>query len=396
MTSDAVAHELLLGDARPRVWIVDDEAHVLSALARTLRADWAVTTFTEPHRALAQLELAVPEHVGPAVLMSDMRMPGMDGAQVLARAREVAPDTVRVLLTGQADLDAAVRSVNDGAVFRFLTKPCPREQLAAALADGLEQHRLLTSERVLLERTLAGAVAALIETLSLAAPQIFTRAIRVKRSALAIARAAGEELPWHDEIALTLVHLGTVSLPPGVLGKLDRHEALSREEAAMVERVPALSARLIGGIPRLERVQAALTAGRLRFDGAGSPPGEPVGTQLPLAARLLRIATALDRLTSTGMPVPEAVELLAQDDGAYDPALLAAARTTSGSARRNLKVVSVQDLRRGMTIAVDVVSTSGTLLIGRGNTVTLGLVEHLRNHAESGGLRSTGIVVEAP
>ncbi len=91
--------------------------------------------------------------------MSDMRMPGMDGATVLTRARAVQPDTVRVLLTGQADMEDAVAAVNDGNIFRFLIKPCPRPVLVRALTDAVDQHRMITAERVLLERTLRGSVA---------------------------------------------------------------------------------------------------------------------------------------------------------------------------------------------------------------------------------------------
>ncbi|MCW2666485.1 MAG: response regulator receiver protein [Frankiales bacterium] len=378
---------------RPRLWLVDDEQHVLSGLKRTLRTHWDVTTMTEPVLALARLEAAVADQLEPAVLVSDMRMPGLDGAQMLARARLLSPDTVRVLLTGEADIAAAIRSVNDGGIFRFLTKPCPPEELDRALEAALEQHRLVTAEKVLLERTLAGAVGALSDTLSLAAPGLFTRVVRIKRMALAIARQAGHSLPWHDEIALTLTHLGTVSLPRAVLDKLDRDQDLLPDEQAMVERVPALSARLLNGIPRLEAVQAAVTASPLRFDGRGSPCGEPTGAELPLSSRLLRLAGDLDRLISGGMPAADAVNVLAQDPGAYDPDLLAAARVTGGSAKRNLQMLPIDRLERGMIIAVDVTSASGALLIGRGSTVTAGLVEHLSNHKESGSFRGT-IVVE--
>jgi response regulator RpfG family c-di-GMP phosphodiesterase len=380
---------------RPRIWLVDDEPHVLSGLTRTLRSGWDVTGFTDPSEALHALPKAVADQLDPAVLVSDMRMPGMDGAELLAMVRDVAPDTSRVLLTGQADVEAAVRAVNDGGVFRFLTKPCAPEQLLAGLQAALEQYWLVTAEKVLLQRTLAGAVSALSDTLSLAAPDLFSRTVRIKRMALAMARQAGLSLHWYDEIALTLAHLGTVSLPRRVLEKLEQRQELTADEQAMLDRIPDLSARLIAGIPRLEPVQAAVAASPLRYDGRGTPNGGPVGPDLPLAARLLRLATPLDGLLTAGMPPPEAVSLLARDAGAFDPALLEAARATGGSAKRNLQMLSVAQLQRGMIVAVDVKSTTGTLLIGRGSPVTAGLVERLRNHIDSGNLRGS-IVVEVP
>src|SRR5262249_60092556 len=118
-----------------------------------------------------------------AVVVSDMRMPGMDGAAFLTRVREIAPDATRVLLTGQADLDAAIAAVNRANIFRFLTKPCPPDVLASALTDAVNLHRLVTSERVLLQETLLGSVKMLTDVLALANPAAFGRATRAKQHA---------------------------------------------------------------------------------------------------------------------------------------------------------------------------------------------------------------------
>ena len=123
--------------------------------------------------------------------MSDMRMPVMDGAAVLAQARSARPDTVRILLTGQADLEDAVAAVNNGNIFRFLLKPCPRPVLVQALSDAVEQHRMITAERELLERTLRGSVAALFDVLSLANPLAFARAVRIQQIVLQLIEAIG-------------------------------------------------------------------------------------------------------------------------------------------------------------------------------------------------------------
>jgi signal transduction histidine kinase len=130
---------------RPRVLFVDDEPDVLESLADVLYQDYEVLTAVGGAAALELLsEVRVP------VVVSDMRMPGMDGASFLAKVRERAPGTVRMLLTGHADLDATVRAVNDGGIFRFLTKPCPPAAVRKAVADALEQHRVLTADRELL------------------------------------------------------------------------------------------------------------------------------------------------------------------------------------------------------------------------------------------------------
>src|ERR1700709_97668 len=112
--------------------------------------------------------------------MSKRQMPRMNGAAVLTRARELYPHISRVLLTGQADTSSAISAVNDGQIFRFLTKPCEREGLIAALSAAVEHHRLVTAEKVLLQETLRGAVLALCEVLALASPLAFGRSNRVK------------------------------------------------------------------------------------------------------------------------------------------------------------------------------------------------------------------------
>ena len=114
---------------RPRILCVDDEPNVLEGLARTLRGHYIVETATEGKVALEMLKTAEPF----AVVMSDQRMPQMTGVQLLAHTRTVAPNSVRVLLTGQADMESAIDAVNEGNIFRFLTKPCSTDALLKAL-----------------------------------------------------------------------------------------------------------------------------------------------------------------------------------------------------------------------------------------------------------------------
>jgi signal transduction histidine kinase len=143
---------------RPRILIVDDDAHVPAALAAQLHERFDIVCATSGAEALERMREAGPF----PVVVSDMRMPELDGAQLLARIRQIDPDTVRLLLTGHADFAAAVRAVNDGHIFRLLTKPCSTDKLAAALDDALEQHRIVTGDRKLLERRIAALSADLI------------------------------------------------------------------------------------------------------------------------------------------------------------------------------------------------------------------------------------------
>src|SRR5258708_19704644 len=110
-----------------------------------------------------------------------MRMPGMNGVQFLAQVRQAAPDTVRIMLTGYADVSAAMDAVKQGNIFRFLAKPCEQEVLSNAITSGLVQYRLVTSEKDLLENTLMGSIKVLTDVLSAVSPEAFGKSIRITR-----------------------------------------------------------------------------------------------------------------------------------------------------------------------------------------------------------------------
>ena len=135
---------------RPRILCVDDEPDVLEALSNVLHKRFDVSCATSGRDGLRLLVDAGPF----SVVMSDFAMPGMDGAEFLSLARVAAPETVRVLLTGHASIRSAVAAVNDGRIFRFLTKPCPPAQLVQALEDAVDQCRMVTSDRALFEHKL--------------------------------------------------------------------------------------------------------------------------------------------------------------------------------------------------------------------------------------------------
>ena len=146
---------------RARILLVDDEVRVLEAMRRNLRTHYDITTATCASEALDILE-----HQGPfAVLVSDLRMPGMGGLELLAQARQLAPDTTRVLLTGKTDLASAIADaarrhpgvVSEGAVFRFLAKPLLPDLFLKALQAAVEHHRAATAGRALLEPMLRGS-----------------------------------------------------------------------------------------------------------------------------------------------------------------------------------------------------------------------------------------------
>ena len=365
--------------ARPRILCVDDEPHVVEALARLLFDRFEVHTATSGREAIAQLERNGPF----TVVVTDMRMPELSGVDVLRVARERAPDTVRILLTGHADVESAVAAVNDGSIFRFLLKPCPPEQLRSALDAAVAQERLVRSERELLEETLKGALKLCMDVLTLVHPQELSRASRVRRIAAMLTDAVPEADRWCVEVAALLAHLGAVTLPSQLLDKLHTGTNLTASEMKMAERLPAVGAQLVSDIPRLEPVRDILLFQRTWFDGTNTPIPGVSGSAIPIGARILLIADDYDVLESRKLSIAARLRVMEGRLGQYDPTLLAALRV----ALRNVPdtatgdesvVVRLERVRVGMIFAEDVIGPNALTLIGRGQEVTPALVERLR------------------
>jgi response regulator RpfG family c-di-GMP phosphodiesterase len=363
---------------KPKVLCVDDEPMVLDGLLLHLRRKFDVVVATSGLDGLAAIDKGDPF----AVVVSDMRMPGMDGAEFLSRARKAAPDTVRVLLTGHADFDMALAAVNQGQIFRFLTKPCPADVMLQTVESAAEQNRLVHAERVLLSQTLAGSVKALTEVLSLANPIAFGRADRLRRTVGKMCDALGLKDRWYLDVAAQLSQVGCISLPPGLAEKLFYGQPLAPAEQAMADKVPELADQLLGNIPRLEPVREILGAVRRRYDGADDPYSVVKGEGIPLGARMLRIAVDLDELEASGLSAAQALAAMQERVGVYDPALLERLASDVGAdGQAEVRELPVAALKPGMVLVSDVWSKAGVLLVARGYTVSEGLLQRLRNLA---------------
>ena len=200
-----------------------------------------------------------------------MRMPGMSGVELLSRVRERAPNTMRIMLTGNIDQQTAIAAINEGSIFRFLNKPCPADQLAIAIRAGLQQYRLITAEKELLEQTLRGSTQVLSEVLSLTSPVAFGRAMRVQRLVRKIAENLKVQDIWQVEVAALLSQIGCVTVPEQVLAKVYAGGELTQPERATYDRHAEIGAGLIAKIPRLKIVGEMIASQDKRFDGSGLP-----------------------------------------------------------------------------------------------------------------------------
>lgn len=369
-----------------KILFVDDDSNVLEGFQRAFRKQFVVETILDGAAALAE----VTENGPYAVVVSDMKMPGMNGIRFLSELRRVAPHTVRMLLSGHSDLEVAVEAVNEGHVFRFLTKPCAPETLGKALTAGIEQYRLIGAERELLESTLRGSVKVLTDLLSIVSPPAFGRASRVRRLVRELAVELNLQPAWELEIAAMLSQIGCVTLPEEALEKMFRGKDLSVAELKIFQEHPKVGHDLIANIPRLEGVAAIIACQDRRYDGTGTPEDSTSGESVPLGARVLKVALDLDTLTSRGRSPGAALMEMRQRAGWYDPAVMAALETVLKTRIRwELKTVGVDKLSAKMILAEEVHSISGLLLVARGQEVTQSLQIRLQTLRRHGALVGT-------
>ncbi len=367
-----------------RILLVDDEQNLLDSLKRQLRRKFAVETALGPQNGLAVLM-----EKGPfAVIMSDLRMPGMDGIQFLSRVRGVYPDSVRMILTGNADVESAIQAVNEGNVFRFLRKPCETETLANVLRQGLEQYRLVTAERELLEKTLRGSIKVLTDLLSMVNPEAFGRSSRIKRYACDVAAQMGVSDLWKIETAAMLSQIGCVALPEQVLSKIHQNRELAEEEVKIFSSHPKIAAGLLSHIPRMEGIAETILHQSRNYDGSGFPEEEGAERQIPLGARILKVVLDFDALESNGVLKGNALRQLRKRQGCYDPAALDALERALGmEAKYVVQSMPLKDLREHMIFADDVTTLKGRLLVTRGHEVSPLLIERLKNFARNSGIK---------
>lgn len=362
-----------MNETRPRLLCVDDDVAVLDGLALTLRRSFDVTTAESAAEALRLLDAQ-----DYPIVMSDMRMPQMSGAELLAEVRKRHPDSVRLLLTGYADMEAAASAVNDGQVFRFLIKPCAPPVLLRALQDASAQYRLITAERELLERTLRGTVQALAEVLSLTDAVAYGHASSVQKLALALAQALALAPLWPLELAALLAPLGRVSLPPELHHKEQRGEPLTTSERTALAQVAEVTQRLLAPIPRLEPVRAVLrSAARSSEDFETQNADERHWRR---CGRVLRLATDYVDRESRGDSVGIALAEM-RTRHVDEPELLSALERIKGAEADQVEIRSlpVRLLQAGMVLCDDLYTQAGQRLVPRGFTVNAGLVERIRN-----------------
>ncbi|HXZ33546.1 MAG TPA: HD domain-containing phosphohydrolase [Terriglobales bacterium] len=358
-----------------KILLVDDDLNILSGYQRSLHREFQLETASSGSEALQMIA-----HKGPyAVVVSDMRMPNMDGIQLLAKVKNQCPETVRIMLTGNSDIETAIQAVNEGNIFRFLAKPCDKELLAKTLTAALLQYRLVTAERELLERTLHGSIQVLTEVLSLVNPAAFGRAMRARRYIHHLVQSLSLENAWQYEIAALMSQLGCVTLPPEIIDSVYAGKQLSPEEKAQYDAHPSIANDLLCKIPRLEPI-----AWMIRYQ-ADEPPfdGDITDRQkadMRMGAEILHLTLAYEKLISQGISRTEAAHTLARRYKRFSPRVFQALVELDPNAEeREVRRCWVHELTPGMIVQEDVRTMSGLLVVSKGQEVTAPVILKLNN-----------------
>ncbi len=412
---------------------IDDESNILSALRRLFRPQgYNILTAENGAEALALLEKEPVD-----LVISDMRMPQMSGAEVLEQVRSRWPDVVRILLTGYADLSSTVAAINRGEIFRYISKPWDDNDIVLVVRDALERKRLLEDKRRLesltrqqneelrvLNASLEDKVRQRTEELRqamdslaqahehlkndyFATIQVFANLMELRKGAMAghsrrVAQlcrdiAVRMGLPESDiqtlESAALLHNIGKIGLPDHLLER--PYFQLSFAERAEFDKHPLRAAAALMALDPLVQAAELIRHHREHYDGMGNRSGLR-GDAIPLGARILSVASDYDALQegllgNERMSPEEALETIEKGGGMrYDPSVVGAFRAVVGSAGHYGQVnaefrLSSKQLHEGMLLTQDVLTKDGMLLLLKDTVLNAMHIREIKEFEASSG-----------
>ncbi|MDA8441458.1 MAG: response regulator [Peptococcaceae bacterium] len=367
-----------------KILLVDDERNILDAYQRNLRQSFDIETAENGIDGIIQLQ-----ENGPfSVVVSDYRMPKMDGIQFLSQARQIAPQTVRIMLSGQADLQATINAVNEGNLFRFLLKPCAMDVFIQVISDAVEQYNLIRSEKELLDQTVKGSIKLLIDILSILSPMAFSQTPQIQALCHKLAIRLGINNTWEIDLASMLSQIGCVSIPNHILEKQYHGDTLDEAESEVFQTHPEIGRRLLINIPRMEHIAEAISYQEKYFDGGGIPRNRVQGGKIPFSARIIKVVLDFNILLRQGKTPGQAITEMYNALGIYDPDVLAALDSEILSIEQGYvaKAILIDEITPGMILADDIRDVNGVVLIPKGHALTDILKLRLKNYAVLGSI----------
>lgn len=410
-----------------KLMIVDDEMEVLNALKRLFRKDFEVESFSDPEAAAQQLSEATY-----SVIISDMKMPKMSGAELLSKAFDVCPDTPRILLTGYSDIDSTAMAINQGKINNYVSKPWSNDELKNVVLQASEQFQLKQSvmrlekelqlKNELLRKQnqdLESKVQARTQSLSKLNDKLKSANNRqrslfydvieminliiedttgggeghVKRVAShcrTLAAAMGLEKNQVTQVYLAgLMHeIGKVSLSDTLAKSIENE--LSRAELVEKQTHAVKGAEILQTVPHLKAIGTAVKHQYERFDGSGVPD-HLIGTNIPIASRILTVVNEFDklvlgRISEQKLSQQQAIDFLKKESKTYfDPEVVKAYVNLLNSEisldQHNIDLcLGVNMLEPGMHLSQDLLNKQGAVVLTQGTEITPTLIEKLKSY----------------
>lgn len=379
---------------RPRVLLVDDEQNILNAYKRKFRlnSDFELITALGGEVAI-DLAKQNAEEKEFSVIISDMRMPNINGVELLQKMQNISPNTVRLMLTGNADQETAIQAINQGKIFRFFNKTGSDEDFEEGIRDALEQYKLITAEKELTEKTLTGSLRVLVDLLEVTKPETFKHTNRLKNWARNILVELRPEKCWEINIAIQLAHIGEIMLPEPLTKKYYSRKELKEDEQKVIHEIPQISSDLLRKIPRLENISKIILHQDLRYDGSNNLHNLSVkGKDIPYGARLLKILNDIAYISGENDPNLSTFEQIDKQKHYYDPDILTSVRQYFLGKEDKPEIqyidkpisVPISELKEGDKLLSSIVSENESLLLISGSYLTQSQIKMLHNQVAYG------------
>jgi response regulator RpfG family c-di-GMP phosphodiesterase len=359
------------------ILLVDDDENLLSSFERNFRQNFTVLTSSSGKEGLKRIK----ENSNISLVISDMNMPEMDGVEFLSQVKIINPLIIRIMLTGRADINVAIQAVNEGNIFRFLTKPTTPQILEKIIHDGLDQYRLITSEKQLLSLTLNGSLEILNEVLSLTNPMAFGRSNRIKKIVQHILKFDEPENAWQFELAATLCLIGFIAIPQPIQEKIYSNASLNQGEKDLVTHAPEVAHDLLSKIPRFESIAEMILNQNKPFHHYKKQTELACEKPVELGSQILKLAIDVDGFITAGLDQEEIkLKLIKDVDLLYNPHLsVTLLDYFANYDHYETVMLNVIDLKEGMVLDQNVFSSSGALLLVKGQEISEAVLPRILN-----------------
>jgi response regulator RpfG family c-di-GMP phosphodiesterase len=410
---------------RPGILFVDDEENVLRSLQRLfIDEDYEVHTASSGEKGL---EILKDNEI--AVIVSDQRMPRMNGAEFLERARRLSPDSIRIVLTGYADIDATIDAINKGSTYRYVTKPWNDDEIIATVQDATERHKLIQENKYLIDLTrrqneelkkwsselelhvqeqtieltykhrellglnerlktgFKGFIITMSNLIELRDRTVANHSNNVAAISRKMAAAMGSDDAGIEDVAIAaqLHDIGKIGISDAVLSK--EIEAMAPFELREYQTHPVRGQAAIDSIEALRAAGVLIRHHHESFKGGGFPDGLK-GVGIPLGSQVLAVADKYDRLLAHHT-VKEALEGITNLAGTqFDPRLCRLLTKTVGEMAVSDRCAGCtveselhpDQLMSGMILSRDARSGTGILLLPQGAGLNPRKIDYIKRY----------------